>query len=131
MAHSQSGALGTGGRATADRLPAMLLRAIRMLPQKEQDAVVRALLKACMEGGVIPDPLTLVPPPAWQVPSPLGHMHPGTAAGGQPGSTVRMMPVRLPEDQYDQFKSWCADHGFSMAVVIRGLVERFLVQQAG
>lgn len=37
-----------------------------------------------------------------------------------------MIPVRLSEDQHRQLKEWCAEHNFPMAVVVRGLVERFL-----
>ena len=46
------------------------------------------------------------------------------AAGGQ--GTLRTMPVRFPEEQYQRLKNWCAAHNFPMAVVVRGLVERFL-----
>lgn len=41
----------------------------------------------------------------------------------------QMVPVRFSQEQYEQFKSWCEDNGFSMAVVVRGLVERFLEEQ--
>lgn len=41
----------------------------------------------------------------------------------------QMLPVRLPEEQHRRLKEWCEEHGFSMAVVIRGLVERFLEDQ--
>ena len=39
------------------------------------------------------------------------------------------VPVRFPEAQHQRLKDWCATHGFSMAVVVRGLVERFLDDQ--
>ena len=41
----------------------------------------------------------------------------------------QMVPVRLSEDQHRRLKEWCRENGFSMAVVIRGLVERFLDEQ--
>jgi hypothetical protein len=41
-----------------------------------------------------------------------------------------MLPVRLPERDYERLKSWAGRHEFPMAVVIRGLVERFLDAQA-
>ena len=41
----------------------------------------------------------------------------------------QMVPVRFPEPQYRRLKDWCGRHGFSMAVVVRGLVERFLDDQ--
>ena len=44
--------------------------------------------------------------------------------GGQ-----QMVPVRFSTDQHAQLREWCAEHGFSMATVIRGLVARFLEGQ--
>ncbi len=41
----------------------------------------------------------------------------------------QVVPVRFPEAQHQRLKNWCATHGFSMAVVVRGLVERFLDDQ--
>ncbi len=37
-----------------------------------------------------------------------------------------MIPVRLSEAQHQRLKQWCAEHGFPMAVVVRGLIDRFL-----
>jgi hypothetical protein len=42
-----------------------------------------------------------------------------------------MLPVRLPPELHARLREWCAEHGFSMAGVVRGLVERFLDGQAG
>jgi hypothetical protein len=44
---------------------------------------------------------------------------------GAPGP-LRTMPVRFPEPLYQRLKAWCEQHNFPMAVVVRGLVERFL-----
>jgi hypothetical protein len=38
--------------------------------------------------------------------------------------------VRLPVEQHTRLRNWCAAHGFSMATVVRGLVDRFLDQQS-
>ncbi len=51
----------------------------------------------------------------------------GSGALG-PGAQ-QVVPVRFPEAQHQRLKDWCATHGFSMAVVVRGLVERFLDDQ--
>ena len=56
--------------------------------------------------------------------SPLSTFHP---AG--PGPVQQMIPVRLAEEQHRRLKEWCAEHNFPMAVVVRGLVERFLDEQ--
>jgi transcriptional regulator with XRE-family HTH domain len=49
--------------------------------------------------------------------------------GSLPQGSLRTMPVRFPEQQYQRLKDWCEKHGFPMAVVVRGLVERFLDEQ--
>ncbi|MGA8117142.1 MAG: hypothetical protein WCA46_26205 [Actinocatenispora sp.] len=38
--------------------------------------------------------------------------------------------VRLPVEAHGQLREWCEQHNFAMATVIRGLVDRFLDQQA-
>jgi hypothetical protein len=42
---------------------------------------------------------------------------------------LRTMPVRFPVQQYQRLKAWCEEHNFPMAVVVRGVVERFLDDQ--
>jgi hypothetical protein len=51
----------------------------------------------------------------------------GTAEAS--GSGVAMLPVRLPPDLHERLRRWSNEHGFSMAAVVRGLVERFLDEQ--
>ena len=46
-----------------------------------------------------------------------------------PGES-QLVNVRLPQDVHGQLRDWCGEHGFSMAAVIRGLVERFVTDQA-
>jgi hypothetical protein len=41
----------------------------------------------------------------------------------------QMVPVRFSTDQHARLRAWCTEHGFSMATVIRGLVDRFLDSQ--
>jgi hypothetical protein len=38
----------------------------------------------------------------------------------------QMVPVRFSAEQHARLRAWCTEHGFSMATVIRGLVDRFL-----
>ena len=45
------------------------------------------------------------------------------------GSAQQMVPVRFSAEQHARLRAWCAEHGFSMATVIRGLVDRFLDSQ--
>ena len=48
---------------------------------------------------------------------------------GSAGSAQQMVPVRFSTDQHARLRAWCSEHGFSMATVIRGLVDRFLDSQ--
>jgi hypothetical protein len=48
---------------------------------------------------------------------------------GSSGSAQQMVPVRFSADQHARLRAWCGEHGFSMATVIRGLVDRFLDSQ--
>jgi hypothetical protein len=46
------------------------------------------------------------------------------------GEDSQMATVRLPTESHDRLRTWCSEHGFTMTAVIRGLVERFLDEQA-
>lgn len=51
----------------------------------------------------------------------------GLLAGGvTEGQGNQVVPVRLPADLHARLRQWSAEHGFSMATVVRGLVSRFL-----
>jgi hypothetical protein len=43
---------------------------------------------------------------------------------------LKVLPVRLPVAEYERLREWSKAHEFSMAVIIRTLVERFLDSQA-
>ena len=45
------------------------------------------------------------------------------------GEDTQLVTIRLPSDRHAALRDWCAEHGFTMAAVVRGLVERFLEQQ--
>jgi ParG len=44
----------------------------------------------------------------------------------QGSAAQQMVPVRFSAEQHARLRAWCSEHGFSMATVIRGLVDRFL-----
>ena len=46
------------------------------------------------------------------------------------GEESQLVTIRLPAVRHAQLRAWCAEHEFTMAAVVRGLVERFLEQQA-
>ncbi len=55
---------------------------------------------------------------------------PGRLTGALPaGEDSQLVTIRLPAERHAALRDWCTAHEFSMAAVIRGLVERFLEQQ--
>jgi hypothetical protein len=111
---------------------ALLVQAVGMLRPEDRDAVLTWLLRrdarrfnvAAMGqtglGGQLASPARLV-----------GDFFTAQApaAGRAPHGAQQVVPVRFPTDQHAQLREWCAEHGFSMATVIRGLVARFLEMQ--
>ena len=45
------------------------------------------------------------------------------------GEESQLVTIRLPADRHAELRAWCAEHGFTMAAVVRGLIERFLDAQ--
>ncbi|GAA0721905.1 hypothetical protein Drose_08105 [Dactylosporangium roseum] len=45
------------------------------------------------------------------------------------GEESQLVTFRLPTDRHAELRAWCAEHGFTMAAVVRGLIERFLEEQ--
>lgn len=48
------------------------------------------------------------------------------ATGLVSGENSQLVTVRLPTAQHERLRAWCNDHNFTMAAVVRGLIERFL-----
>ena len=46
-----------------------------------------------------------------------------------PTGESQLVTVRLPQELHGQLKNWCGEHGFTMASVIRGVVERFVSER--
>src|SRR5581483_6861903 len=55
----------------------------------------------------------------------------GLFAGNALKGDHQVVPVRLPAELHAQLRDWCAEHGFAMATVIRGLLSKFLAAQEG
>jgi hypothetical protein len=104
----------------------LLVKAVRGLPQEEQDAILGGLLYRGT--GVQPAGIAAGR-------GPWGHLAPdpsllaGSPRLGERGSQLRVVPVRLSVEQHEALKRWCEANDFSMATVIRGLVDRFLTTQ--
>lgn len=45
------------------------------------------------------------------------------------GEASQLVTVRLPSDQHERLRTWCGEHNFTMAAVLRGLIDRFLATQ--
>src|SRR5215212_700685 len=103
----------------------LLLKALDSLTAQERRQVLSALVAAAIAPAAASHPMQTHEPPALSTEGWFGQPR---KSSGEPPS---VLPVRLPADQLERLRSWCTDHGFSMAVVIRGLVERFLDDQSG
>jgi len=108
------------------------MRALGTLPEADRDAVYAWLLRR--EPGVLPG--SVWPHPMRRS---IGDLTTALLQPGGPGvaqfvrtafaSGQQMVPVRFSTEQHAQLREWCAEHGFSMATVVRGLVARFLEGQ--
>ncbi|OLB78094.1 MAG: hypothetical protein AUI14_14055 [Actinobacteria bacterium 13_2_20CM_2_71_6] len=55
---------------------------------------------------------------------------PSRLTGALPvGEDSQLVTIRLPAERHARLRAWCSEHEFTMAAVVRGLVERFLEQQ--
>lgn len=122
-----------------DRVSKLLLKAVRGLPQREQDQVLAALIRSALPSPVTTggrsSPVSLPHPRPGSAPLPPEMLLLSDPAAAQVGSVepsgsgVAMLPVRLPPELHERLRRWSNEHGFSMAAVVRGLVERFLDEQ--
>jgi hypothetical protein len=112
----------------------LLFKAVQTLPEDEQQAIFAYFV----ERGI-----GAVQPPFFEQFIQEGGQCPGSVAGARAMQTRRasvvnmlaarpagpnhqVIPVRLSEDSHRRLKEWCAEHNFPMAVVVRGLIDRFL-----
>ena len=119
----------------------LLLKAIQSLPADEQEEVLVAVLggqgttigaaAARAEVGGPPPGLPgapfTIPLSGEFLPEPGSRVRASATAGE---AALRVLPVRLPAEEYERLRAWSREHDFSMAVIIRTLVERFLAGQA-
>jgi hypothetical protein len=133
-------------------LSRLMVKAVRSLPAEEQDKLLEAMLEPRLTPWPGPGP---GPGPGSGVG--LGPGGPGLPSsdllaahaaahrvygqdpryeltlpplGPETGGPWQSVPVRLSTDQHERLKQWCQTNGFTMAVVLRGLVARFLDDQA-
>jgi hypothetical protein len=104
----------------------LLVQAVGTLPAAERDQVYTWLLGRAMAG---PYGTSHLPGRMREVGAQLLSLQ---REGGLPAAQhigQQVVPVRFSTEQHAQLRTWCTEHGFSMATVIRGLVARFLEGQ--
>jgi hypothetical protein len=116
-------------------LTGLIVKALRSLSPEEQDRVMAELLDARLQA------------PAMQAsrlaPTGTATLHAGLGGLPDPASRQHLaalreslaleaagpwqaVPVRLPVELHERLRQWCQANDFTMAVVLRGLVARFL-----
>ena len=111
-----------------ERAAKLPLKAVRSLPQREQDQVLVALFRCVPEGTEFAPPGTFtrrLPGPSMPADVVFSHGTPPIEEG-----PTAMLPVRLPPELHERLRRWSTEAGFSMASIVRGLIERFLDEQA-
>jgi len=118
-------------------LSRLMVKAVRSLPPEEQDALLEAMLEPRLApwpgpgGPGLPAADLLAGHPVHRIygqdPRYELTLPP---LGPETGGPWQSVPARLSTDQHERLKQWCQANGFTMAVVLRGLVARFLDDQA-
>ncbi len=117
----------------------LLVRALAQMPPADRDRVYTWLLgtSLSLQPGVMA-PISRRLGWAVQAEAPPAEQQDFAEAGrdvvrnlfrSPASSAQQMVPVRFSAEQHARLRAWCTEHGFSMATVIRGLVDRFLDSQ--
>jgi len=115
----------------SERAARLIQKALDGLPERDRSVVIRFLLRSWLDlrfGHTQPPGALETAVVRYSAPATMelmGTQMPVVPSGGE----HQTFPVRLPEEQHAALKAWCAEHGFSMATVVRGLVENFLRTQ--
>ena len=113
----------------------LLLKAVAMLPDAERDQVHAWFMERVITGSgssALAGSLAGAGPVPRQLREVRATLMSLQSAGGLPGAQPigqQIVPVRFAADQHAALRTWCTEHGFAMATVIRGLVSRFLEGQ--
>jgi len=96
----------------------------------------QSILWPAVAGTAVTGPVMLAGPPPgpapFEIPVPPPAIRTFEMFGQHPereDPELRVLPVRLPSADYQRLRRWSREHDFSMAVIIRTLVERFLDEQ--
>jgi hypothetical protein len=106
---------------------ALLVQAVNQLPAGDRDEIFAWLLRVGWRH--YSPPAVMFPPRRGEDPAAMLRIFQAARPGSVQQPVSQVVPVRFPADQHAQLREWCAQHGFSMATVIRGLVGKFLEDQ--
>jgi len=127
-------AISRGGIAMSYVVGMLLHKALQTLDADERDALLRGLLLGRLTEGM---PFSAgVVGPAAAPRAAVDHERLASLLGAETepsalaGARLKVLPIRLPEADHERLRQFCQASGFSMAVVIRTLVKRFLDQHA-
>ncbi|HMG65319.1 MAG TPA: hypothetical protein VK599_20410 [Streptosporangiaceae bacterium] len=123
--------LSGGPEPAQDEVVRLLVKAVATLPDAERDVVYAWFLNRGITGSR-PSSFAGAGPLPRQLREMSATLLSLQTAGGLPGAQPtgqQVVPVRFAADQHAALRTWCSEHGFSMATVIRGLVARFLEGQ--
>jgi hypothetical protein len=115
-----------GGIAMSERVGDLLNKALRALEPRERDELLHEVLldQLGVRGQLPAGPAVS----AMRLPPEVDREAIAALLGGElstaSGIRMKVRPVRLPEHDYERSRQFCRASGFSMAVVIRALVER-------
>jgi hypothetical protein len=116
----------------------LLVQAVGQLPPADRDRVYAWLLRTGFRSSPAGVPGPLARRLGWELGGQQGVQTQTREWGaavvaelvrGSSSQAQQMVPVRFSADQHARLRAWCGEHGFSMATVIRGLVDRFLESQ--
>ena len=116
----------------SDRLGDLVHKALQTLQPEERDELLDGLVLAQLTGGVSA-PIFASSGAAARPSLDQERLQSLLAWGidlSPAGARLKVLPVRLPEGDYERLRGFCGASGFSMAVVIRTLVERFLAHES-
>lgn len=113
----------------SDRAAVLLGKALQSLQPAERDELLDAVLLGQLSSlgtlwpSVMTQPVPLIADVDRDRLAALRKSEDSLTTGRR---ALKVLPVRLPEADYERLRTFCQTHAFSMAVVIRTLLERFL-----
>jgi hypothetical protein len=123
-----------------ERVAELLIQAVQQLSPPERDELLGELVRSTLARSEPPMIDPLAGDVAGSVVAAGIRAGPTSRMGTRPSLTtkdtlsedpaLKVLPVRLPAGDYERLRAFSREHGFSMAVIIRTLVERFLDGQA-